>query len=129
MASHPGAHALVVAPGRAGGQSGIGSVALEKAPNKTFIGRIEKGFDFLGYHVSPEGLTATQHTVERFVARATRLGDYVSRWVKWVRGNLSQADDPRQMYWTGERLPRPGRGTSGRCFSLNPFSGRRLHVW
>ena len=23
---------------------------LEKHPDKTFIGRIEKGFDFLGYH-------------------------------------------------------------------------------
>jgi hypothetical protein len=29
---------------------------LEKHPDKTFIGRIEKGFDFLGYHFSPEGL-------------------------------------------------------------------------
>ena len=24
-------------------------------PDKTFIGHIEKGFDFLGYHVSPRG--------------------------------------------------------------------------
>ncbi len=30
---------------------------LEKHPDKTFIGRIEKGFDFLGYHFSPEGLS------------------------------------------------------------------------
>jgi len=26
---------------------------LEKHPGKTFIGRIERGFDFLGYHFSP----------------------------------------------------------------------------
>ena len=29
---------------------------LDKDPDKTFIGRIERGFDFLGYHVTPEGL-------------------------------------------------------------------------
>ena len=27
---------------------------LEKHPDKTFIGRVEKGFDFLGYHFGPE---------------------------------------------------------------------------
>ena len=30
---------------------------LEKHPDKTFIGRIERGFDFLGYHFSRAGLT------------------------------------------------------------------------
>jgi RNA-directed DNA polymerase len=32
------------------------SLRLTKHPEKTFIGRIEKGFDFLGYHFGPEGL-------------------------------------------------------------------------
>jgi hypothetical protein len=31
----------------------LGSLNLEKHPDKTFIGRIERGFDFLGYHFSP----------------------------------------------------------------------------
>jgi len=26
---------------------------LEKHPDRTFIGRVERGFDFLGYHFSP----------------------------------------------------------------------------
>jgi hypothetical protein len=26
------------------------ALSLEKHPDKTFIGRIERGFDFLGYH-------------------------------------------------------------------------------
>ena len=30
----------------------LSSLELEKHPEKTFIGRIEKGFDFLGYHFS-----------------------------------------------------------------------------
>ena len=51
----------------------LGALGLKKAPDKTFIGRIEKGLDFLGYHFSPEGLTVAQNTIERFVARATRL--------------------------------------------------------
>ncbi len=29
----------------------------EKHPDKTFIGRSEKGFDFLGYHFSRDGLS------------------------------------------------------------------------
>jgi hypothetical protein len=40
---------------------------------RTFIGRIERGFDFPGYHFSPEGLTAARETLKRFVSRATRL--------------------------------------------------------
>lgn len=46
---------------------------LEKHPDKTFIGRIEKGFDLLGYHFSRRGLIVAKETLERFVERATRL--------------------------------------------------------
>jgi RNA-directed DNA polymerase len=46
---------------------------LEKHPDKTVIGRMEKGFDFLGYHFSPEGLSVTEKTIEKFLARAARL--------------------------------------------------------
>ena len=31
----------------------LGSLGLEKHPDKTFIGRIEKAFDFLGYDFAP----------------------------------------------------------------------------
>lgn len=50
-----------------------GSLRLEKHPEKTFVGQIEKGFDFLGYHVSPDGLSVAEKTIEKFLARATRL--------------------------------------------------------
>ena len=33
----------------------LGALSLEKHPDKTFIGKIEPGFDFLGYHFSPAG--------------------------------------------------------------------------
>ena len=78
------------------------ALKLEKHPDKTFIGRIEKGFDFLGYHFSPQGLGLARKTVGNFIARATRLyeqerenpqgysrlGLYVRRWVRWTEGGL-----------------------------------------
>jgi RNA-directed DNA polymerase len=78
---------------------------LEKAPDKTFIGRTEKGFDVLSDHFSPEGITVAAATVQRFVACATRLyeqerrkpegflllGWYVRRWVRWARAWLGGA--------------------------------------
>ena len=78
----------------------LGSLGLEMHPDKTFIGRIEKGFDFLGYHFRPGELTLAQKTVENFVARAIRLyeqepgeacassrfGLYVRRRVRWTGG-------------------------------------------
>jgi RNA-directed DNA polymerase len=81
---------------------GLANLKLEKHPDKTFIGRVEKGFDFLGYHFSPQGLGLARKTVENFVARATRLyeqeagkpegfpllGLYVQRWMRWVNGGL-----------------------------------------
>ncbi len=73
---------------------------LEKHPDKTLIGRVEKGFDSLGYHISPEGLSLAKKTVENFIGRAARLyeqepreahdssqlGLYVKRWVRWGFG-------------------------------------------
>ncbi len=81
----------------------LGSLRLEKHPDKTFIGRIEKGFDFLGYHFSRDGLTVAKATIEKFLKLAARLyeqererpegpslfGLYVRRWVGWMRGGLT----------------------------------------
>jgi hypothetical protein len=69
---------------------------LGKHPDKTFIGRIGKEFDFLGYNFSPERLSMAEKTIEKFLARAVRLygqdqgesfgspllGLYVKRWVR-----------------------------------------------
>ena len=51
----------------------LGSLNLEKRPDKTFIGRIERGFDFLGCHFGRDGLSVTKKTIEQFVERAIRL--------------------------------------------------------
>jgi len=63
---------------------------LEKHPDKTLIGRIERGFDFLGYFIKPGLLTVSQEAITRFTQRIARLyeqgadsvriGRYVMQW-------------------------------------------------
>ena len=77
----------------------LAQLKVEQHPDKTFIGRISRGFDFLGYRFRSEGLIGVaRQTVERFVERATRLyeqgadieriGEYVRRWITWVNAGL-----------------------------------------
>jgi hypothetical protein len=82
----------------------LSSLRLEKHPDKTFIGRIERGFDFLGYHFSPDGLSVAKETMKQFVEHATRLyeqepgepcgssrlGLYVKRWLQWVTAGICE---------------------------------------
>ncbi len=84
----------------------LGSLNLEKHPDKTFIGRIERGFDFLGYHFRPHRLSVAAKTIENIVARAirlyeqepgeacasARLGLYVERWVRWAGAGMPGAN-------------------------------------
>ena len=74
----------------------LGMLRLEKHPDKTFIGRIERGFDFLGYHFSPAGLGVAAKTIANFIEKASRLYEqkrpagsaratlemYARRWVR-----------------------------------------------
>ncbi|VAW50966.1 AfaG [hydrothermal vent metagenome] len=67
---------------------------IVKHPDKKFIEKIEKGFDFLGYHFSTKGLTIAEITWNKFVARLhllyeqkkvssdcdVILGEYMRRW-------------------------------------------------
>ena len=76
------------------------ALRVEKHPDKTFIGRVAKGFDFLGYHISHRRLAVSAATRARFKERmnqlyeqqrrsgttsAPALGNYVRRWIGWVR--------------------------------------------
>ncbi len=86
----------------------LSSLGLDKAPDKTFIVRIEKGFDFLGDHFSRAGLAVAARTVQKFIAHAARLyeqergeepncsprlGAYVRRWLGWVNAGLQPAPE------------------------------------
>jgi hypothetical protein len=79
---------------------------VEQAPYKTFIGKILKGFDFLGYHFDGKHLSVAAKTVEKHVLHyrqlyeqlrkkkatsiemASVLGLYVTRWQRWVAAGL-----------------------------------------
>jgi len=74
---------------------------IEQAPVKTFIGKISRGWDFLGYHFDGKHLTVATKTAEKHVVhyrqlyeqlrkkKATSvemdlaLGLYVKRWQRW----------------------------------------------
>ena len=80
----------------------LAGLKMEKHPDKTFIGRIERGFDFIGYHFSPGGLSLAPQTIERFKARLarlyeqgadeTRLGQYRRRWWRWANAGVTLTD-------------------------------------
>ncbi len=71
---------------------------LEQHPDKTLIGRVERGFNFLGYHFQPDNLGVAKKTIENFKERIARLyeqgadsvriGQYVRRWFKWLTSGL-----------------------------------------
>jgi RNA-directed DNA polymerase len=76
----------------------LAELHVEQHPDKTFIGRINRGFDFLGYAFTPAGLEVAPPAIERCVERVSRLyergvdlvhiGAYIRRWVQWARGGL-----------------------------------------
>ena len=53
----------------------LNELKVEKHPDKTFIGRIAKGFDFLGYSFEPKWLIAPK-TLANFLERAIRLYEH-----------------------------------------------------
>ena len=89
-------------------------LGLTKAHPNTFIGRVERGFDFLGYHLAPGRLTLSRATVERFLERAhrlyeqergkpegfPRLGAYVRRWQRWTTAGIHEITlSPSEAIW------------------------------
>ena len=51
----------------------LSTLRPEKHPDKTFIGKIHRGFDFLGYRFGAPALKLAQATIEKFVEPATQL--------------------------------------------------------
>ena len=81
---------------------------LKQHPDKTFVGRIERGFDFLGYHFSHGPLMLATKTMDNMLVKMHRLyeqkktaspdkenaidlGAYWRRWWGWVRGGLDNS--------------------------------------
>ena len=77
----------------------LAELKVQQHPDKTFIGRIQRGFAFLGYQINAAGLFGlAPPTWQRFVERvrrlyeqgadAVRIGDYVRRWWLWVKSGF-----------------------------------------
>jgi len=90
-------------------QQTLDELNVETHPDKTSIGRIDRGFRFLGYDFNATGLVGVAPTTyERFVKRVNRLyeqgasarciGDYVRRWYRWLVSGLG--DWIRTLLWT-----------------------------
>jgi len=67
------AHALYLVPKLIIVNQTLNELKVEKHPDKTFIGRIAKGFDFLGYSFEPKGLSIVPKTLANFLGRMTQL--------------------------------------------------------
>jgi hypothetical protein len=90
------------------------ALKVKQHPDKKFIGRIEKGFNFLGYHFSRESLQLANITVKKHVQRLHQLyerqnkkkasseemtlvlGEYVKRWQRWCTAGL-ESIKPKQL--------------------------------
>ena len=77
----------------------LDEVWLEQHPDKTFIGRIERGFDFVGYQFGVDGsLSPSRRAVARLAENISRLyergadkdrvGRYVENWSRWLLAGM-----------------------------------------
>ncbi len=74
----------------------LNRLGFDLHPDKTSIGRVENGFDFLGYHLKPGKLylaTSTVNHLKEILARLyeqgaakRRIGEYVRHWSSAVKG-------------------------------------------
>lgn len=77
----------------------LAALRLSVHPDKRFIGKTIKGFDFLGYRFRPgRKPRPAQQSINRLITRARRLHEqgadldrlrqYVWRWYRWLHGGL-----------------------------------------
>jgi hypothetical protein len=97
---------------------------VAQAPDNNFIGRIEKGFDFLGYRFGLPELGLAEKTITNAVnkvpqptlfiekeqklaapKRAAMLDDYITRWLRWVNAGLD--DKPINIVFCIEQMTSP----------------------
>lgn len=74
----------------------LSALGLEQHPDKTSIGPIARGFDFLGYHHDPSGLRLAAVTRQRHQEKLTRLYERYQRDLRAHRRQLvGQSTIPR----------------------------------
>ena len=81
----------------------LNSLKVDVHRDKTFVGRVSRGFSFLGYQIASGGIIdIAAQTRERFLVRLSSLirlyeqgvlsagdiGDYLKRWYQWAYSGL-----------------------------------------
>ena len=74
-------------------------LGLTLAFDKTWIGRVATGFDFLGYRLSPDDMTVAVRSFKRMTeklrllyeqgADQARRRSYVTHWLKWAQSGVA----------------------------------------
>lgn len=77
------------------------SLRVDKHPDKTWIGRAKRGFDFLGFRITPTSIQPSAASVSRRDKKVARLyergaskrriGLYLGRWLVWGMLGLASA--------------------------------------
>ena len=80
----------------------LSSLKLKMHPDKTFLGCIKKGFDFLGVHFG-DTLKISKTSLENHRSRLARryaqgasaacIGRYIERWTSWCKGLLKRCNE------------------------------------
>ena len=70
-----------------------------QAGNKTWVGRVSKGFDFLGVHISLNGLSMAKRSWDRMTVKLHRLFEQgadqprlvqtLKNWIRWAKTGVS----------------------------------------
>lgn len=79
----------------------LAELKVEQHPDKTFIGRISRGFSFLGYQMNHTGLfdiapltkqkhAKRLHRLYEQGASESYLGEFVRRWWIWVKSGAAE---------------------------------------
>jgi len=107
----------------------LAQLKLHKAADKTYIGKISKGFDFLGYRFDGQNLTLAAKTVRKMTQKWQQLYEqagknkptskrdsfdvgafvrYLLRWIKWTTAGLNGVT-----LYGGENLTRRSQVLAG----------------
>jgi hypothetical protein len=87
-------------------QAAQGGQSNPRGARSRETGRIDRGFDFLGYHFGPAGLAVAKKTIVNFIDKASRLYEqkrravsaaspleiYIRRWLRWAASGLNAND-------------------------------------
>ena len=82
----------------------IDDLGLWLAADKTYIGKLEKGFDFLGYRILKDSLSIAKTSFALLCANISRLyeqrasnarlGTYLENWLRWAKGGVNNFISP-----------------------------------